>query len=83
MKIDFGLSLDEMVVRMMAIGYGEQLSKDIAETASVVFEHALDEPVSRRYIGIHLQLLENRSKRHWKEMEKRLMARLEALEKGL
>ncbi len=68
---------------MMAIGYGEQLSKEIAETASVVFEHALDEPVSRRYIGIHLQLLENRSKRHWKEMEKRLMARLEALEKGL
>ena len=83
MDYDLGLSLDEIVRRLTSLGYSEDTARRNAEIYSVVFKSALDEPISRRYLDIHLELLENRINRRWDEFESGILERFASLEKLL
>jgi len=74
------VSLEEIVRRIMANGQSEEFAKDCAETFSVVFKYGLEEPISRRYLHIEIELLENRSKRYWNELREEMFSRLDRIE---
>jgi hypothetical protein len=73
-------SLEEIARRIMANGYPEDLARTCAESLSVVLKYGLEEPISRRFIDMHIELLENRSKRYWNEWREELLSRLDRLE---
>lgn len=73
-------SLEEIARRIMANGYPEDLARTCAESLSVVLKYGLEEPISRRFIDMHIELLENRSKRYWSECREELLSRLDQLE---
>lgn len=72
--------LEEIVRRLMANGHSEEFARDCAEIHSVVFKYALEEPITRRYLHIQIELLENRSKRYWNELREEMFARLDRIE---
>ena len=74
------VSLEEIVRRIMANGHSEEFARDCAETHSVVFKYALEEPITRRYLHIEIELLENRSKRYWNELREEVFSRLDRIE---
>ena len=80
---DWGLSLDEIVKRLTAQGYTEGVARQFAETHSVVFKYALDEPMTRYYLDIHLELMESRCVRRLNGFENRIIERLNRLEAQL
>ena len=73
-------SLEEIVRRIMAQGHSEDLARECAESLSVAFKYGLEEPITRRYIDLQIQLFENRSKRTWNECMEELLSRLDSLE---
>ena len=77
------VSLEEFVRRLMANGHSEEFARNCAETHSVVFKYALEEPITRRYLHIQIELLENRSKRYWNEVREEMFARLDRIEEEL
>ena len=77
------LTLEEIVRRLMANGHSEEVARTCAETHSVVFKYALEEPITRRYLDIHLELLENRSRRYWDEIKVDVLSRLDRIEAAI
>lgn len=73
-------SLEEIARKIMANGYPEDLARTCAESLSVAFKYGLEEPITRRYIDMHIELFENRSKRYWNECREELFSRLDRLE---
>ena len=73
-------SLEEIARRIMANGHPEDLARTCAESFSAVFKYGLEEPITRRYIDMHIELFENRSKRYWNEWREELLSRLDRLE---
>jgi hypothetical protein len=74
------VSLEEIVRRIMANGHSEEFAWDCAESYSVVFKYGLEEPITRRYLHIQIELLENRSKRYWNELREEMFSRLDRIE---
>ena len=73
-------SLEEIVRKIMANGHSEEFARKCAETLSVVYKYGLEEPITRRYLDIQIELFENRSKRYWNECREELFSRLDRLE---
>ena len=73
-------SLEEIVRKIMANGHSEEFARKCAETLSVVSKYAMEEPITRRYLDIQIELFENRSKRYWNECREELFSRLDRLE---
>jgi len=77
------VSLEEIVRRIIANGHSEEFARDCAESYSVVFKYGLEEPITRRYLHIQIELLENRSKRYWNELREEMFFRLDRIDAGI
>ncbi len=76
-------SLEEIASRIMANGHSEEFARNCAETLSVVSRYALEEPITRGYVHVQIELFENRSKRYWSECMEELLSRLDRLEEKM
>jgi len=77
---DQGWTLDKMANRLMENGHPEDEARRYVETYSVVSKFAFDEPVTRWFFDIQLDLFEKRSQRRCDQMTEELRAILQKVE---
>ena len=73
-------TLDKMAHRLMENGHPEDEARRYAETYSVVSKFAFDEPVTRWFFDIQLDLFEKRSQRRCDQMTENLRSLLQKVE---